>query len=248
MKKTAATDDSHPVVRFMRFAGSHEFAVLAGLALVAALIAVFVRITALVRGETALEFDTAFLLGLRTPGDTGNPLGPPWLEEAARDLTALGSTSVLFLIVFGACCYLLLHRKWRTALFVALSIIGGTALSFFLKSGFNRPRPDLVAHQAEVFTSSFPSSHAMASAVTFLTLGALLARSESSLPLKAYLLGAAALLTLVVGASRVYLGVHWPTDVLAGWAAGAAWAVAVWVLARQLQRRRHIDEEGADGT
>ncbi len=248
MRKRKTMDDSHPFVRFMRWTGSHEFAVIAGLALVAALIAGFVKLTALARGETAVEFDTAFLLGLRTPGDTGNPVGPPWLEEAARDLTALGSTSVLALIVFGACCYLLLHRKWRTALFVAVSIIGGTGLSFFLKSGFDRPRPDLVAHQAEVFTSSFPSSHAMASAVTFLTLGALLARSESSLRIKAYLLGAAALLTLVVGASRVYLGVHWPTDVLAGWAAGAAWAVAVWLLARQLQRRRRLDREGADNS
>jgi undecaprenyl-diphosphatase len=88
----------------------------------------------------------------------------------------------------------------------------------------------------------------MASAVTFLTLGALLARSQSSLRLKAFLLGTAAFLTLVVGASRVYLGVHWPTDVIAGWAAGAAWAVGVWLLARQLQRGRQIDQEGDEGT
>jgi undecaprenyl-diphosphatase len=248
MNSTKASYAIHPLVRFMRWIGSHELAVLAALAALASLIVAFVKIAALIRGEKALEFDTEFLLGLRTPGDTANPLGPPWLEEAARDLTALGSTSVLLLIVFGACCYLLLHRKWRTALFVALSIMGGAALSFFLKSGFDRPRPDLVAHQAEVFTSSFPSSHAMASAVTFLTLGALLARSQSSLRLKAFLLGTAAFLTLVVGASRVYLGVHWPTDVIAGWAAGAAWAVGVWLLARQLQRGRQIDQEGDEGT
>ncbi|HEX5788224.1 MAG TPA: phosphatase PAP2 family protein [Woeseiaceae bacterium] len=230
-------------VRLFQWIGSHELAVLGALLGVALLIFGFVRLAALATGEGQLEIDARLLMALREPEKPDDPLGPAWVEEAARDITALGSTTVLALLLIAACCYLLLRQKWRTALFVLLAILGGAAMSFFLKSGFDRPRPDLVAHQAQVFTSSFPSSHAMASAVTFLTLGALLARAEPSRRLKAYIMGTAALLTLIVGASRVYLGVHWPSDVLAGWVAGAAWALAAWLLARLLQSRRTLDEE-----
>jgi undecaprenyl-diphosphatase len=244
--KEATGSGRHPVVRVMHWLGSHELAVLIGLLVVAILVAGFIRLAALATGDAEIEVDTELLMGLRVPGRPDDPLGPAWLEEAARDITALGSTTVLALLLIAACCYLLLRQKWRTALYVALAILGGAAMSFFLKSGFDRPRPDLVAHHAEVFTSSFPSSHAMASAVTFLTLGALLARTEPNRRLKAFVMGTAALLTLIVGASRVYLGVHWPSDVLAGWVAGAAWALGTWLLARILQRRHTLDEEPAE--
>ena len=114
---------------------------------------------------------------------------------------------------------------------LTVAVAGGTVISEGLKVGFNRPRPDLVAHIVETTSMSFPSGHAMLSAVTYLTLGAMLARTQESARLRGYVLGAAILLTLLIGVSRVYLGVQWPTDVLAGWCLGAAWALGCWITA-----------------
>jgi undecaprenyl-diphosphatase len=110
-----------------------------------------------------------------------------------------------------------------------------------LKSGFERPRPDLVPHGTRVFTASFPSAHAASSAITYLTLGALLARVQSLQRAKVYVMACAVLLTLLVGISRIYLGVHWPSDVLAGWSVGAAWAILCWIAARRLQRSGRVE-------
>jgi undecaprenyl-diphosphatase len=218
----------------MRWVCSRNFRIFAALAALATLSVLFAGLAALVSCGRSVEFDKSLLMALRVPGRPDDPLGPPWLEEAARDITALGSNTVLILLLIGACCYLVLQQKWRTALFLVLASSSGGVTSFLLKAGFDRPRPALLAQQAEVYTSSFPSSHAMASAVTFLTLGALLARSEAATRLKIFLLSMALVLTLTVGTSRVYLGVHWPSDVVAGWAAGTAWALAAWMLARPL--------------
>lgn len=175
-------------------------------------------------GETQ-HIDESILLALRNPADTADPIGPLWLEQAMKDLTSLGSVTVLALITLGAVIYLLMARKRPAALLVLLSIGGGALISTLLKSLFNRPRPELVAHIVDVHTASFPSGHAMLSAVTYLTLGALLAYTEPNRRLKAFLIGAALVLTVGIGLSRLYLGVHYPTDVLAGWSLGAAWAI-----------------------
>jgi undecaprenyl-diphosphatase len=127
-----------------------------------------------------------------------------------------------------------MQRKWADATLMLVATIGGTLISEGLKVGFSRPRPDLVAHVVEVHSMSFPSGHAMLSAVTYLTVGALLARSQARTAERGYILGAAIVLTLLIGASRVYLGVHWPTDVLAGWCLGAAWALLCWIVATWL--------------
>lgn len=181
--------------------------------------------------------DTRILLGLREPGDRSNPIGPPWLEETARDFTALGSNGVLAFAVLATCLFLVLAKKRAAALSLLIAAAGGLVLNHLLKGAFARPRPDLVPHAARVFTSSFPSSHAMMSAVVYLTLGALLARAQPNRRHQVFFLALALTLTLLVGASRVYLGVHWPSDVLAGWCVGAAWAAAFWALATWLQRR-----------
>jgi undecaprenyl-diphosphatase len=139
-----------------------------------------------------------------------------------------------------------LDRKAHAALFVVAAVGGGMLLSTLLKMGFDRPRPDLVPHGALVYTASFPSGHATLSAVVYLTLGALLARVQPRFVLKFYLLGLAIVLTVTVGVSRVYLGVHWPTDVLAGWALGAAWALFCWAAALWLQRRGQVEGPGPD--
>jgi undecaprenyl-diphosphatase len=137
--------------------------------------------------------------------------------------------------------FLVFVRKRGAALLVAVSVGGGSALGHLLKFGFDRPRPDLVPHGVLVHTASFPSSHAMMSAVVYLTLGALLARVQPRRRVKAYLLFLGILLTLIVGSSRVYLGVHWPSDVLAGWTLGAAWALLCWLVALWLQRRGQVE-------
>ena len=179
------------------------------------------------------RFDEAILLALRRPGAPGEPIGPEWLTLAAREVTALGSIPVLALLGLLALGYLLLDGRWRAVLLLAVSLPGGLLLNSALKHGFDRPRPELVARLAEVQTASFPSGHAMLSAIGFLTLGALLAAGARRRRHRAYILTAAVLLTLLVGGSRVWLGVHWPTDVLAGWCLGAAWAMGCWLALRR---------------
>lgn len=188
-------------------------------------------------GES-MPVDQALLLLLRSPSDPAEMLGPPWLEDFAHDVTTLGDIGVLGLIVLVATGFLACAGRRRTALFVVGATGGGALASTLLKLAFARPRPDLVPHATEVTTASFPSGHAMVSAVVYLTLAALLARLVAAPRLKAYIIGVAVVLTLLIGTSRIYLGVHWPSDVLAGWAAGAAWALVCLALARAL----HIGE------
>jgi undecaprenyl-diphosphatase len=212
-----------------------EIAPLIMLFLAAGLIAIFAKITGELLEGDLHGFDRAILLALRRPDDPANPLGPVWLQVAARDVTSLGSPAVLTLVTLAALGFLGLKRQWRAALFVLGSICGGTAVSFALKELVQRPRPGFVAAVAQTQTFSFPSGHAFLSAVTFLTLGALLARVQRQAEVKIYLLAVAIAITVLVGISRVYIGVHWPTDVLAGWCAGAAWAILCWLIAERLQ-------------
>jgi len=188
-------------------------------------------------------FDEGLLLALRTD-DPADPIGPRWFETSVMDISALGGFAVLALVTLFAVGYLLTLNKWRNALMLLVATLGGTAISEGLKMGFNRPRPDLVAHIVETTSMSFPSGHAMLSAVTYLTLGALIARTQEKRSLRGYVLGAAILVTLLIGLSRIYLGVHWPTDVLAGWCLGAAWALICWVAATWLTRDRAPKVDG----
>lgn len=182
-------------------------------------------------GDTR-AIDEAIILALRVPGDPADPIGAPWLEEAVRDVTALGSSPTLVIAVLAVFGFLALAKAWRPAIFILAASVGGLIVSSVLKELIDRPRPDLVPHGNLIYTASFPSGHSMMSAVVYLTLAALVTRLIERKRLKGYALGVAMLLTLLVGVSRVYLGVHWPSDVLAGWAAGAAWALGCWLVAR----------------
>lgn len=193
-------------------------------------------------GETQTA-DEKILLALRNPADRTDPIGPAWVEDMGRDFTALGGWPVLALLVMAVVGYLFLIRKPRIALFIMAAIASGTVASTVLKLFFDRPRPDLVPHGSYVYTSSFPSGHSMISAVTYLTLAMILSHVHKPLKIKAYFIGLAILFTVLVGISRVYLGVHWPTDVLAGWTAGAVWALLCDRLADWLQRRHQIEGE-----
>lgn len=203
----------------------------------------FEELMEVARATTPHAFDTEILLAFRQPGQPGIPIGPSWLEGAMRDITSLGSASVLVLITAASIIYLLLIRRPATALLIFVAVAGGQVLSSLLKVGVDRPRPELVSHLVSETSLSFPSGHAMLSAVTYLTLGSLAARFLPGRTTKVYVLSLAVLTTLLVGVSRIYLGVHWPSDVLAGWCAGFAWAMLCWLAARLLQRRKVVSDD-----
>jgi undecaprenyl-diphosphatase len=200
----------------------------------------FEELMEVARDTTPHAFDTEILLAFRQAGHPDVPIGPLWLQGAMRDITSLGSSAVLVLIVAAVIVYLLLIRRPMTALFTFIAVAGGQLLSTLLKAEIDRPRPDLVSHLVNETSLSFPSGHAMVSAVTYLTLGSLAARFLPGRTTKIFVLSLAMLTTLLVGVSRVYLGVHWPSDVLAGWCAGFAWAMLCWLAARLLQRRHAV--------
>lgn len=196
-------------------------------------------------GDTR-AFDRAVLAWFRDAADPSKPVGPVWLAESMRDITALGSVAVLLGVTLAVLGYLLFERKYHAAVLVLVATVGGQVISSVLKALFDRDRPDVVPHLAEVLTASFPSGHSMLSAVVYLTLGALLARLVARRRVKVYFIAVAMLATVMIGLSRVYLGVHYPTDVLAGWSLGLAWATVCWLTARYLQRRGAVEREGEE--
>jgi undecaprenyl-diphosphatase len=229
--------------RVFAWLGGHERGVLIAIALIAAGAWMFVLLAGEVMEGDTQSIDTNILLAMRNPSDVRQPLGPPALQVSARDVTALGGVTVLGFLTAATGGFLILDGKRRTAFFLWGSVVSGLLISTLLKGAFHRQRPDVILHATYASGASFPSGHSMMSAVTYLTIGALVARSQSRRGLKAYFLLLSILLTLAVGVSRVYLGVHWPTDVLAGWTAGAVWAILCWAAARWLQRRHAIEEE-----
>lgn len=188
-------------------------------------------------GEIRLV-DQLILLMLRNPFDLSDPVGPPWLEEMVRDWSALGGMAVLALVTASATLYLLFTRRYASAALLVIAVGGSALLSVALKAGFDRPRPDLVPHAAEVYRASFPSGHAMVGATTYLTLGVLSARLQRYRRTALLIIALAVLISVLVGVSRVYLGVHYPSDVLAGWIAGAVWAQLCALAAWWLHLRR----------
>ena len=168
-----------------------------------------------------------------------------WLEEIGRDLTALGGIVPLTLVTSFVVGYLMIIRKYGAMWLMLGAVLGGMMISFTLKRWVDRERPpdegDRLSH---VYTKSFPSGHSMMSMVVYLTLGSLSARFVKPRVVKAYLIGSALFISLLVGVSRVYMAVHWPTDVLAGWTAGLVWAILCWLVATWLQREHVVEQEG----
>ena len=229
------------ISRLIEWLGGHELAVLAASTCVIASAWAFLALAGLVVEGRTRWFDERLLLALRVPGDPSRPIGPVWMPEVARDITALGSTDVLALAALAVVGFLALDRKYAAMILVVAAVGGGWALGSVLKAAFDRPRPDLVPHLMLAYFSSFPSGHSMMSAVVYGTLGSLLSSLVTRRRLKFYFLSLAATVAGLVGISRVYLGVHYPTDVLAGWSAGLAWATLCWLVGRRLKREGAIE-------
>ncbi len=228
-------DRIRPLIRWL---GRHDLWLVGSLAAAAAGVWIFAEVADAVREREAHDLDRAILLAMRSSADPGDPVGPRWFEELARDVTALGGSTILLLVTLAVVGYLLLRRERKAAILIGTTALGAELASTILKLSFARPRPELVPAFAHVYTASFPSGHAMLSAAIYLTLALQLARIQRDSLIRGYVIAVALVIVVAVGISRVYLGVHWPTDVLAGWAAGGAWALLIWGVARLHETRR----------
>jgi undecaprenyl-diphosphatase len=199
----------------------------------------FLAIASLVTHGHTQALDEWLLRALRRVDHPAVPIGPLWLQGVALDMTRLGDSRVLAAIVVAAAVYLVAKGRFAMAGFVLATTIGGMLTNPILKGIYLRPRPSVVPALASAHSTSFPSGHSMAAAVVYLTLGALLARTTKRWHLRVAYLSAALALTVLVGLSRIYLGVHYPSDVLAGWCAGALWAL-VWELVANLLQQRNV--------
>ena len=243
---SAATQPVKVLSQWFNWIGQHDRTVLFSLLVTTLAISAFLALADSISDQRDFHFDSWILRALRRPDNPGIPIGPHSLVEAVRDLSALGGVMVLTLLTLGVAGFLGLRRMYGAMWLVLGSTLGGMIAVTLLKNLFDRPRPSLVPHLSLVFTSSFPSGHSMLSATVFLTLGTLLSQFVHEKLLKAYFLTIAVLLTFLVGASRVYLGVHYPSDVLAGWSAGLAWALICDLLAKFLQQRGTVEGDGGE--
>ncbi|MGE5565818.1 MAG: phosphatase PAP2 family protein [Parcubacteria group bacterium] len=225
-----------PLIERLWAFGKAELGALAALFIAGLGVSLFLWIADEMQEEGPHGIDERVLMFLRPGGNPHDALGPAWLQRAATELTTLGGTTNLTLIVLIAVAFLLLHKRVASALFVVTAVLGGTGISEVIKALFGRDRPPLMYRAVTSANASFPSGHAMLSTITYLTLGALLAQVMPRRRQKVFVFATAVILALIIGASRVYLGVHWLTDVLAGWSLGAAWAMICWLAAWSIRR------------
>ncbi len=211
------------------------------LLLLSGLLWTFVQLAVVVMEGESQALDESIIIALRSATDLSDPLGPRWFEELMRDVTGLGGTGILTFLTLCSASYLMLRNKPRMALYVLIAVVTGMLVSFGLKYGFTRPRPDLVPHGSYVYTSSFPSGHSMMAALVYFTLATIVIQVQSRIRVRALIVIAVSVIVVSVGVSRVYLGVHWPTDVLAGWCAGVFWALMCYRVLRMLQKRQQLE-------
>lgn len=241
---TTAWSNRSPFGSFRR-----DPALLIGILVVVTGIVFFWWLTDQVVSGRTNELDRRLIRACRTAEDAKNPIGPHWLEEAARDITALGGYAVLSGLTVSVSIFLVIVGKQHAGWLLLGATTGGLTLMHLLKSWINRPRPDpnFVSHHLSLAGSaSFPSGHAMLSAIVYLALGAMLARLVQRRRLKTFFITLALGLSFLIGISRVYLGVHYPTDIIAGWTAGLVWGTFCWILTRALQRSGAVELDIGD--
>ena len=225
----AALDPDGRVREQLQPLRGREPLVLAALLLASVGAIVFVSLAIAVSRGSIETFDNRVVSAFRVPGDPERLRGPAMVAEVLRDITSLGGIAVLILAIVAAAGALALTGQFRRAAALVTATGGGMIISVLIKHGFDRPRPQLVPRLAEVSTSSFPSSHSMMSAVVYLTLAAVVAAGLKRMRTRIYVLSLAVALTLIIAATRVVLGVHYPSDVAAGWIAGLVWALTMWL-------------------
>ena len=217
---------------------SRELKILVNLFILVTAILVFAYLAKeVVSGDTE-KFDEIVLNYLRYDGTLKLPIGPTWFTEVMTDITALGGATIIFMITSAVVFYLLIRKQHEYMWLILIATIGGALLSLGLKELFARERPPLIFHLLTVKSLGFPSGHAMMSSVVYLTQGALFAKVQTNKNIRIYTLMVALVLVFLIGLSRVYLGVHYPTDVLAGWSVGLAWASLCWIGAKYFQKRK----------
>jgi undecaprenyl-diphosphatase len=207
------------------------------------LLMVFLMLAGEVMEGDTLAFDTKIVRAFRQANDPSLPIGPAWTVTVLEDLTAMGGPTILTLVVLSIIGFLALQTRYRTALVIFITSASGEIVNYSMKAVFMRARPTIVPHLREAFSTSFPSGHAMESAIIYLTLGAMMMRIAERRVTKMYCLGMAFFLTFLVGLSRVYLGVHYPTDVLGGWIIGLFWASICWLAAQHFEAEAGIKAE-----
>jgi undecaprenyl-diphosphatase len=196
----------------------------------------FVVLGAEVNEEDTTAFDNQILLAFRDEG--GIPIGPTWLVQVIADLSALGSAVIATAVVIIATAFLALSHRPRHAIMMALCGMGAPAVMEVLKQFHERPRPSVIIPVDPTIGLSFPSGHTLAATAIYLTLGVLIASAADQRRIKIFVMAIAVLLAFVVGFTRVYLGAHYPTDVVGGWMVGLAWALFCGGIARLLGLRQ----------
>jgi len=235
--RMTARNNTHFIKKMIHIPTSHELLVLLIVFVMIAGTLAFISIADEVREGDVQHIDELILRSLRHDNDLSTPRGPHWLNGVMRDITALGGITVIFSLTMVVLGFLLLQRHYRTMVLIGATSLGGLLLVTILKFLIARDRPDIVPPLMIEHTPSFPSGHSMMSAVVYLSLAVLLARIQSTISLRIYIILIALLLTFLIGISRIYLGVHYPTDVLSGWSVGLAWASFCWFIAFYLEKR-----------
>ncbi len=200
---------------------------------------IFIQIADEVFEGATKNFDKWAMNIFREENNPAEPIGAEWVTNSVRDITALGSGTVIVIFTIAVLGFLLFQKEYIMAYLILGATIGGGLLGLFLKEFFGRERPDLIYHLMPETSLSFPSGHSMMSMVIYLSFAALLARIQNKRSVKIYIISIALFLSFIIGVSRIYLGVHYATDVMAGWSIGLAWAALCWLFAYYLQHRKN---------
>jgi len=231
--------------RHVQWWRARDLQLLVGLAAIGCLLLVFIKIGRAVSVSGTDALDQAILLAFRnTPGD---PIGSDAFLAGVMHISALGSGAVTGLIVLLVTLFCVFAGHLRYAALVLACSVGTGFAMWLLKDFYERDRPSVVTHFDPPGGHSFPSGHSMISAALYMTLAVLISRTLERRRLRVFVIAAGALLALLIGFSRMYLGVHYPTDVLAGWTAGLIWALVCGLIVRKLGQRGDVAVPRAEG-